>query len=268
MPEGAAPARPGLGELYPWDLLREYARTSTHALRVASARRRIREAMASGRRFRVGVSAGKDSTALAVLIAECGGEVRGVAVKDDLDYPGEEAYIRALDIRTNPIDVLRPPVSLRAFLRDERVSLLENLHDRTSELSSRWFYGLLDGHRKADGYDGIFLGLRAEESRGRARNAWSRGPLYTRDDGLTVAQPLLDWTAEDVHAFLATRDVPLLPVYLCVDPGESWQRLRKSWWVVGGGPARRGGHYTWLRRWWPEQWLAACEIDPAVGAIS
>lgn len=81
-----------------------------------------------------------------------------------------------------------------------------------------------------------------------------------------MAQPLANWSALDVHAFLAAREVPLLPVYLCVDPGADALALRKSWWVVGGGPARYG-HYAWLRRWWPALWDRAVEIDPEVAAL-
>jgi hypothetical protein len=43
--------------------------------------------------------------------------------------------------------------------------------------------------------------------------------------------------------------------------------VRHSWWVAGGGPAAHG-HYAWLRRWWPELWELATEIDPSVGWIS
>ena len=82
-----------------------------------------------------------------------------------------------------------------------------------------------------------------------------------------MGQPLANWTALDVHAFLLEREVPLLPVYLCIDPGADPFALRKSWWIAGGGPARHG-HYVWLRRWWPRLWALAVEIDPLVEGVS
>lgn len=267
VPDSAIPTRPDLGAQYPFDLLREYAQSRQHAERVRYARDAVRFALSCRIDWRVGISAGKDSTALAVLLAEEGADVRGVSVKDDLDYPGEVDYVNALGLRTSLVDILTPGTRLRDFLRSSGVSLLDDLHSRTSDLSARWFYGLLNEHRHRNKYDGVFLGLRAEESPGRAKNANQRGVVYMRSDGLTVAQPLMRWAAEDVHAFLLARDVPILPAYLCIDPGEDWRLLRKSWWVVGGGTAARG-HYGWLRRWWPEQWAVACQIDPAVGAIS
>ena len=82
-----------------------------------------------------------------------------------------------------------------------------------------------------------------------------------------IGQPLANWSALDVHAFLARREVPLLPVYHCIDPGADAMALRKSWWIVAGGPARYG-HYAWLRRWWPALWEIAVSIDPEVSRLS
>jgi 3'-phosphoadenosine 5'-phosphosulfate sulfotransferase (PAPS reductase)/FAD synthetase len=123
------------------------------------------------------------------------------------------------------------------------------------------------GHAIVVAAGGVVLGLRQEESAGRRMNVATRGLLYMRASGLWVSQPIARWSTLDVHAFCAAADVPLLPVYLCVDPGADWRRLRKSWWVCGGGPARHG-HYGWLRRWWPEQWRRAVEIDAQVTRVS
>lgn len=257
--------RAAVGELYPWAHVLEYARAPRHRRVVSEARDAIDFARDVGIDWRIGLSCGKDSTALALLCAEEGWRPRGVSVKDDLDYPGEVAYLDALSRHTGiAVDVLTPP-SLRAFLAGEGASLLDDLHGRTADLAAEHFYGLLDRHRAAAGYDGLLLGLRAEESRGRRLNRATHGDVYRRRDGLTVAQPLANWSALDVHAFLATHDVPLLPVYLCLDEGDDPFGIRKSWWLCGGGPAAHG-HYGWLRRWWPEQWAAACQIDPAIGA--
>lgn len=126
-----------------------------------------------------------------------------------------------------------------------------------------------DHPRAAKGYDAVMLGLRMAESRGRRMNTITNGTNYTRAyDSLTVCTPLARWTAMDVHAFLASREVPLLPVYGCIDPGMEWDGIRKSWWIAGGGPARMGSHYAWLRRWWPALWDRAASIDPSVRDLS
>jgi hypothetical protein len=56
----------------------------------------------------------------------------------------------------------------------------------------------------------------------------------------------------------------MLPVYLCLDPGMAPLKIRKSWWLAGGYAASHLGHYLWLRRWWPELWEQAAQVDPAI----
>lgn len=264
------PEHPDFGTRYPWRALRLHSLTRDFRARLDGARRALDRARILDLDWRVGLSGGKDSTALAILLSEHGWRVRGMSVKDDLDYPGERDYIAALLARAVlDADILTPQVSLLAWLRQHRVSLVDDLHSRAAELSREHFYGLLDRHRAQHGYAGVLLGLRSQESRGRRMNRATHGLVYTRRfDGLTIAQPLADWTPEDVHAFLLSRDVPLLPVYLCIDPEQDPMSLRKSWWVCGGGVARRGGHYTWLRRWWPQLYQLAADIDPEVRRIS
>jgi 3'-phosphoadenosine 5'-phosphosulfate sulfotransferase (PAPS reductase)/FAD synthetase len=269
MPSPAPPyVRAAMGEHYPAKIIAAHARSGRYLAAVSNARRALDEAAQAPVEWRVGASAGKDSTALALLAAEDGFRPGLLSVKDDLDYPGEDRYIAQLAAHTGQAaEVLRPAVSLRGWLARHRVGLLDDLHGRAAALSSEHFYGLLDRHRAAHGYTGVLLGLRAEESKARAGNA-SRGAVYTRRDGLTVGQPLASWTALDVHACLWSFDVPPLPVYLCIDDPRQALDIRKSWWVAGGEPALRFGHYAWLRRWWPDLWRLACEIDPAVRAVS
>lgn len=266
---GALPARSDVGAYYPWRAVALHAATAGFRRRVQEAVSILADARAMGINWRVSISGGKDSTALAVLMAECGWSVPAVSVKDDLDYPGERAYVEIVCDRLGlSVDILVPP-SLRAFLAGGHVSLTTPQHGRRDELSARHFYGPLNSHRSHHGYRGVLMGLRAEECGGRAVNAAVRGAIYTRRyDGLTVGQPLRRWSALDVHAFLYTRTVPLLPCYLCIDRDADALAIRKSWWVVGGLPATIGSHYAWLRRWWPDLYQIAADIDPEVRRLA
>ena len=269
LPANAIPTRPDFGTRYPWRDVALHARSRELVRRVDGARRHLDAALSRDvpGGWRLGLSGGKDSSALAALCA--GLQIPAMSVKDDLDYPGEREALAALTSHTgHALTILTPPVSLLAYLQTTRPSLVEDLHGRTADLSARWFYGLLDQHQATEGYGGVLLGLRAQESRGRALNRATRGPVYQRADGLHVAQPLAEWSALDVHAYLWREGIPVLPVYLCVDPGADALALRKSWWVCGGGPARNGSHYGWLRRWWPDLWRLAVEIDPEVAHLS
>jgi 3'-phosphoadenosine 5'-phosphosulfate sulfotransferase (PAPS reductase)/FAD synthetase len=265
--DGALPGRSDVGLHYPWRAVALHARSRAMDHKITVARRALDAAAAVSVGWCASLSGGKDSSAMAALLALHGWHPPAVSVKDDLDYPGERAYIEHLCRHLGlHLDILSPGVSLWSVLAGQR-SLLNDHHGRTAELSAEHFYGLLNAHRLHHGYDGALLGLRAGESRGRAMNA-TRGSVYRRKDGLTVAQPIAAWSALDVHAFLVREQVPLLPCYLCVDPGMDALSLRKSWWVVGGLPATIGSHYAWLRRWWPDLWQLAADIDPAVRAVS
>ena len=272
LPPDALPACPELGLRYPWQQIALRALSDLHRRKVAAARERIREASRlEGGVWRLGWSAGKDSTACAALIAECGLQsiFPAFGEKDDIDYPGEVEYLHtvAAALEMPPVEVLRPKVMLLDWLSAHGVNLTEDLHSQAAGLSSEHFYGLLREHRKQSGHNAVVLGLRSNESKHRAKNRATHGWMYKRADGLTVCAPLADWEDIDVHAYLMARDIPVLPVYLCVDPGMDALRIRKSWWLAGGGVARHG-HYQWLRRWWPDLWETAAAIDTRIRLLS
>lgn len=268
LPADAIPQHPELGVRYPWGQIVRHSLTSQHRRNIDRAMDCLSRAVTMGVEWRLGWSAGKDSTALACLLRSANWPIRAMSVKDDLDFPGEPEYLVALGARCGiTVDILRPPVSLLGFLTESGIDMTEDLHSRRAELSIQWFYGLLDRYREEQGYSGAVLGLRSNESAGRAVNRATHGTLYTRRDGLTVSTPLADWQDIDVHAYLASQDVPILPTYLCIDDGVEPLRLRKSWYVAGGAMARRG-HYRWLRRWWPDLWRLAVGADPRIACLS
>ena len=65
-----------------------HARTVEHRRRVESARRTVAEAFDASTSWAVMVSGGKDSTALASVVAGVAPGVQLASEKDDMDYPG------------------------------------------------------------------------------------------------------------------------------------------------------------------------------------
>lgn len=57
------------------------------------------------------------------------------------------------------------------------------------------------------------LGLRAEESKGRAMNAASRGMLYQKKDRTWNLCPVAFWSADDIWAYIAAHDLSYHPCY-------------------------------------------------------
>lgn len=237
-----------------------HARTRAFARRVEAARaaagRALDRAAARGgaRPAAVMWSGGKDSTALAHLVAVGlgAGAAELVSEKDDLDYPGERAFVEGLARAWSArLRVLTPATSPAAWLDAHAADLgpADDLHSRAAALSRACFYDLVEADNA--GRPLVLLGLRAEESVGRWANRAARGLVYERRDGLLVGQPLADWCGLDVYAYHARHGLPLLDVYRCVGflhRREPW-RVRKSWWLPGAAGARGG--VAWLRRYWP-----------------
>lgn len=259
-----------------WDRWRDlylgWSTTTVHQRRVQRARDLACEALASGLEARIGWSAGKDSTALAYLIrVELGADVGAFSVKDDLDYPGEEEYVRALasawELR---LAVVHPPVSLMDWLTEWAAAggdVTEDLHSHAAELSRLYFYRLLDLYREQESYDMALLGLRQKESWGRRMATARFGPVRCRaSDGLTVACPLSYWSARDVYAYLVSHGIEPHACYTRLAPGESPEGIRKSWWL--SGKSTRYGGAMRIRRLWPELWELAKERFPEIVAMT
>lgn len=242
-----------------------HARTSVHRRRVERARREVLVMAERCPDAYVGWSAGKDSTALMHLVrVECGVAARAMAVKDDLDFPGEVAYLQRYATEWGvSLHVLYPPFSLQQWLRDHPTSIGDDLHSRGSAFSDAAFYDLIEAFRLEHGTPGVYLGLRKDESRGRLLNRARRGLTYRKKSGEVVCQPIADWSGLDVHAYLLSRNIEMLHVYRCVRFAESPDRIRKSWWVMGEHVARGAG--VWLKSYYPSLWDKLRDLIPDAG---
>lgn len=256
-----------------WDrwqvTFRMHSRTQHFRRAVDGAKRAGARALDGVASPMVSWSGGKDSTAMTHLLAVgMGARAHVVSEKDDLDYPGEEDYVRALGAAWNlDLEVVHPPVSPTAWLLERRgqFSAGEDAHSRGAGLSKACFYGVME--RANEGHDLVVMGLRAEESGARRELRRARGLVYHLKSGQRRAIPIADWTGLDVFAYLQAHDIEPLPVYRCCGwlpehRAEPW-RIRKSWWIPGSH-AKHGGA-AWLARYWPSLFakLKAVTYDSA-----
>lgn len=211
-------------------------------------------------------SAGKDSTVLSHLIrVGLGVRCPVLSEKDDLDYPGELSYVgRLAALWDLDLRVLTPPVSPAAWIAKHAAELEmgADIHGRAAGLSKACFYEVVE--KASAGFDGIFLGLRQEESAGRAADRATHHTvidgrrqldIYRRRSGANPGQwkatPLGGWRGIDVYAYAEQHEIELLPLYQCIafmHAREPW-RLRKSWWIPGSS-SRHGG-VAWLAHYYP-----------------
>lgn len=238
-------------------------RSAEHRRLVASALRHIEHAMVCASSPVVAWSGGKDSTVLSHLALSVDPTIQLVSEKDDLDYPGEEAYVTGLAASWGAaLDIVRPPISPAQWVAEHshEIGVCDDFHSRAAGLSKACFYDVMEEYNASR--DLVFLGLRAAESKGRQRNRMANGVTYTRKDGTTICNPLSDWTGLDVFTYLFTHGIEPLHVYRCVGfmhQREPW-RIRKSWWIPGS--AGRHGGISWLRRYYPSLFARLREWFP------
>lgn len=108
--------------------------------------------------------------------------------------------------------------------------------------------GLMDGKlavngRKwshANGFDGVLMGLTAEESRAR-RFALGRADahnIYTYTDGMKRCCPLARWTVDDITAYVADHELKMLNLY-----ERYGMQIRTSSRIKRSGHTRQGLEY-------------------------
>lgn len=114
-----------------------------------------------------------------------------------------------------------------------------------------WKITALEERQRDEGGDGLAMGLRRAESRGRSWNADLRGHTY-RMRGRLTCNPLGDWTADEVvGAILASNQLPLNPVYERQHLQFNLERLRDGTWMPNQ-TADAHGYRAWLQYHYPE----------------
>lgn len=244
-----------------------HARTQAYRRRIDGARRVIDAALEQTRNWGVMWSAGKDSTVMTHMLRREGLEV--VSEKDDLDYPGEREYVQRLAAEWGlRLRIISPSISPAAWIAANSATMMagHDIHSRAAGLSKACFYGLM---REASAtYDGIFLGLRAAESRARKTNRNVRGSLYRRANCQWTCTPIADLCDQDIYAYALEHGVELLSIYRCIglmhrdEPG----RVRKSWWLPGDSAS--DGSVVWLRRYYPSLYRQMLAWFPVTAGTS
>jgi 3'-phosphoadenosine 5'-phosphosulfate sulfotransferase (PAPS reductase)/FAD synthetase len=240
------------------DHARAYAATRQHQAAVLAAQRIIDAAYDRTPHWYVSVSGGKDSTVVLDLVRQIVPDAPAVAFVQKWMLPETIAYLRSVS------DLA--PVAARD------VGDLEYTDGRwRDETEARavwpavtwlpWTDAAAD-HRYGRREDGAFLGLRADESRGRRMNMRTRGVLYhnqTADQ--LVCTPIVRWTVADVWAYVLSRNIPYNAAYDVLERlGVPRQRQRIAEFSIER--VVQFGTLAILKRGWPNVWNAYAEEHP------
>jgi phosphoadenosine phosphosulfate reductase len=200
---------------------RLHARLPAFARKVERAQAIIATAMQQMRTPYLAFSGGVDSTVLLDLVWQAGHRIPVLWGDDGYDYPETLDFLTATEQRygfalqrircMQPwhdwcVEMARPdlcddPAALRAW-------------GNPCVWGATW-NSLKDAHRER-GYDGVFLGLLASESRGRGYVLKEgRHALYQVQDegGMWHCSPLAAWTKQDVWAYVVLHSLPYNAAY-------------------------------------------------------
>jgi 3'-phosphoadenosine 5'-phosphosulfate sulfotransferase (PAPS reductase)/FAD synthetase len=236
------------------------SRLSIFRKRVERAEEIIREALSLGLCWYTTCSAGKDSVVLSHLVSSISPGIEVWSEKDEFDFPGEVEYLENLREKFGwNLNIVRPDGDMTGFL--ETADICEDLHSRKAGFSSKFFYALIE--RQEARFNGVFLGLRAEESIGRRLNFRKRGEIYRRSSGKWTCIPLANFEGEDIFAYLVSREIPILDVYkkTMFHDGDPC-RIRKAWFLPSGNA--KDGQCAWLKYYYPALYAKLLKLDPRV----
>ena len=209
----------------------------------------------------VSLSGGKDSTALTHLVSTIDPTIQVMSEKDDLDFPNEKEYVQSLcNFCGMDLDIIEPKNIIEKL---SKVDFTEDVHSQGTYFSDEVFYKLLKKYQEDNNYKGVFLGLRSQESNARRWNRKTKGKIYYNNSWKQmVCQPIVDWSAKDVFAYLFSNEIDIMPIYFQTKFHESPEEIRKSWTIPSGESQR--GKAVWLKWYYPEIYKKLQLINPKI----
>lgn len=247
-----------------------HARTREFAGKVNRARRVIQEADSREElKLFASISGGKDSVAMLGLLAEAEIDVPVAHGTSPMAIPDSELIAKATCEQLGyELHVVNPTEDPWEILRTLDGSVFDG-PNWTRFCRAAGEIQVLVWYRFAQELNGVYMGLRAEESNARMMNAKVRGEIYHVANGDSWAVcPVLWWSVDDVYAFLVSRDLPIHPYYrriyeqYGVKPDESRVSM-----AVPREICCAHGALAYLRGLYPDLWQRIREARPELSRL-
>lgn len=211
----------------------------------------------------VALSGGKDSVAMAGIVAESGVEAVACHASTELNVPGmDDIAEQAAERLAMPLEIIEPDVDVWELLRT--CDLKRGEHDKSEFFAAIAAGNMLVQHAYEGGFAGSYSGMRADESRGRLLNFRNRGPIYQyTTDRQWMCSPIAWWSATDVFAFCVDRELPIHLHYkrytdrFRVAPDRARVDL-----VITRENVSRHGALAVIRLFYPDLWRRIVAVRP------
>ncbi len=215
---------------------------------VEEAKLLIEDAFKKFPKWHLAYSGGKDSTAVLGLLWEMGlnDKVELFNICDDRAFSFHIPYLKMMAER----------YAFKLDLRNLGDTLEKDFRlDEASSWQLKDLAKYIDEIRdKKNQSSGVFMGLRAEESKKR-KFLWSQtlGVADKNKKGLWYCNPIMRWSANDVFAFLLTRKIPIIDVYRRTHLWGDPRKIRYHDATPRNFASE--GRVAWLRYHYPQEFL-------------
>jgi len=235
-----------------------HSRIKSHRDRVERSRQIVANMLEQCNNPYIALSGGKDSTCVANLVWEKAPKIPAVYFDAHCAFPEITKYLD--DREQEGYRLIR--FQCKPFL--EILRDFGGLHsDAIEEATMRYtVYEPVQKLYHAFSFDGVYLGIRKEESYGRSRMVTKHGELFGRkSDGRWECNPIAHWSFADVWAYIMAHNIPYCAAYdKLFELGLPEEDCRISYWA--GETKRRWGRYEALKRGWPDLWRKLCDEIP------
>jgi phosphoadenosine phosphosulfate reductase len=213
----------------------------------------IREALRiDGVKWSASVSFGKDSIVMLDLIHQVTDSIPVYFMDSDYKLPDIYETIELLQERYK-LNISKSYFADRRPIQEvwekfgvpgiNRTTSMQNkaLKVLKKDVSDRW--------AKEHGFNGIFWGIRKQESQQRKWMVTTFGVTFENKQGFYRCAPLADWKARDVWAYIVSHDLPYPKLY-DYQKFQTRDWIRNTGWATTDGAAY--GRILWLREFYPD----------------
>lgn len=203
-------------------------------------------------------SGGKDSTAMVHLVLSAFPETPIMVQFDDCDWPEKRPYIyRVASKEKWKIHEVIPDFSVWDRMKSGRIGE-EDFCSTSHKLTQDAFLKPLSDEQKSLGCDGVYMGLRSEESKNRKAHLNRRGTLYQLKSGEWRCCPIAGWTTDDVFAYHVENEIEINPCYF-KNRFFKPEQIRLSW-AIPTPTSIRFGDMEHFKHYYPEQFRRMRDI--------
>lgn len=172
------------------------AKSKGFSFKVERARQIIERALSRMGSPYVALSGGKDSTVVYSLVREFLPTIPAIWSDDEWFLPETLEYIQRLQQSGSDVRQIRTNTT----------------HTEWFQIKGDW--DSIQDYARQHNFDGVFLGLRQEESAARRVHLRSLGSLFfAKKDGFWHCNPIHDWTWQDVWAYILLKGIDYNKAY-------------------------------------------------------